>query len=56
MFYHVKFCEPELFYLPALRKGLREVGLPSTLIEVDLNDALSQQVLTRLQAFLELIG
>src|SRR5574341_1868405 len=56
VFYDVKFCEPELFYLPALRKGLQQASLPSVSIEVDLNDPLSQQVLTRLEAFLEMIA
>jgi len=55
VFYDVKFCEPELFDLPLLRRGLQEAGLPSVHIEVDLNDALAQQVLTRLEAFLEMI-
>jgi len=55
VFYDVKFCEPELFDLPLLRKGLQEAGLPSTCIEMDLNDPLSQQSLTRLEAFLEMI-
>ncbi len=55
VFYDVKFCEPELFYLPTLRKGLQESGIPSVVIEVDLNDPLSHQVQTRLEAFLEMI-
>ena len=56
VFYDVKFCEPELFHLPALRRGLQSAGIPSAAIEVDLNDPLSQPVLTRLEAFLEMIG
>ncbi len=56
VFYVVKFCEPELFYLPTLRRGLQQVGIPSLTIEVDLNDPLSQQVLTRLEAFVEMIA
>ncbi len=56
VFYDVKFCEPELFYLPTLRQGLAESGIPSVAIEVDLNDPLSHQVLTRLEAFLEMIA
>ncbi len=56
VFYDVKFCEPELFDLPALRQELRAAGVPSAAIEVDLNDLLSQQVLTRLGAFLEMIA
>jgi len=55
VFYVVKFCEPELFDLPALRKGLRDHGIPSVVIEFALNDGLAQQILTRLEAFLEMI-
>lgn len=56
VFYDVKFCEPELYDLPALRKGLQEAGLPSVAIEVDLNDPLAHQTLTRMEAFLEMIA
>lgn len=55
VFYDVKFCEPELFDLPLLRRGLQEAGLPSVHIEVDLNDPLSHQTLTRIEAFLEMV-
>lgn len=56
VFYVVKFCEPELFYLPTLRAGLQQANLPSVVIEFDLNDGLSQQSRTRLEAFVEMIG
>jgi len=55
VFYAIKFCEPELFDLPQLRQGLREAGIPSLALEVDINDQLSQPVLNRLAAFLEMI-
>lgn len=55
IFYEVKFCEPELFDLPILRRELREAKVPSLIVEVDINDHLSHQVLTRLAAFLEMI-
>jgi benzoyl-CoA reductase/2-hydroxyglutaryl-CoA dehydratase subunit BcrC/BadD/HgdB len=53
IFYDVKFCEPELFDIPDLGKALRAAGVPSLAIETDLGQ--SQQVLTRLQAFVEMI-
>jgi benzoyl-CoA reductase/2-hydroxyglutaryl-CoA dehydratase subunit BcrC/BadD/HgdB len=56
VFYDVKFCEPELFDIPELRRGLQDAGIPSIAIEVDLSDALSQQTLTRIEAFLEMIA
>ncbi len=56
VFYDVKFCEPELFDLPILRKGLQEMGIPTVTIEVDISEPLSHQTLTRLEAFLEMIA
>ncbi|MEW6717986.1 MAG: 2-hydroxyacyl-CoA dehydratase family protein [Chloroflexota bacterium] len=56
VFYLVKFCEPELFDLPDLRQELRQAGIPSLTIEVDVNNPVSQGVLNRLEAFLEMIG
>ena len=56
VFYGVKFCEPELFYLPALRKGLQDAEIPSLAVEVDLSDPFSHQVVTRLEAFVEMIA
>jgi benzoyl-CoA reductase/2-hydroxyglutaryl-CoA dehydratase subunit BcrC/BadD/HgdB len=55
IFYVVKFCEPELFDLPILRQELKDAGLPSILIETDLNTRLSQQIRTRLGAFMEIL-
>jgi benzoyl-CoA reductase/2-hydroxyglutaryl-CoA dehydratase subunit BcrC/BadD/HgdB len=55
IFYLVKFCEPELFDIPLLRQELRAAGLASILIEVDLNTQLTQQIRTRLEAFVEMI-
>lgn len=56
VFYGVKFCEPELFYLPALRRGLQQAGLPSAAVEVDIGAPVAQQTLNRLEAFVEMIG
>jgi benzoyl-CoA reductase/2-hydroxyglutaryl-CoA dehydratase subunit BcrC/BadD/HgdB len=55
IFYNIKFCEPETFDLPILREGLQAMGIPSTLVEVDINDPTSNQTLTRIEAFLEMI-
>lgn len=49
VFYGVKFCEPELFDLPDLSRGLQEAGIPSVSIEVDIKGPLSHQALTRLE-------
>jgi len=53
VFLVVKFCEPELFYLPLLKQGLDAVGLRSVTLEVDIGDQLPSQVSTRVQALLE---
>ena len=51
----VKFCEPELFYLPALCQGLEAAGLPVLHVEHDLSGALPSQALTRIEAFVEML-
>lgn len=53
LFYDVKFCEPELFYLPLTRQALERAGLRSLAVEVDIADPLSDQLLTRIEAFVE---
>lgn len=56
IFYEVKFCEPELFDLPNLRNSLKEMGLASIIIEIDINNPLPRQVATRIGAFLEMLA
>lgn len=56
IFHSVKFCEPELFDLPQIRAGIQSQKIPSLVIEIDLNDSLSNQILTRLEAFMEMIS
>ncbi len=51
--YGVKFCEPELFDLPRLRAHLADAGFPLLHVEHELTPEVSQQVLTRIEAFLE---
>ena len=55
LIYEVKFCEMELYYIPQVREKLKEEGLNSVIIEVDINDSLPNQTITRLEAFLEVI-
>ncbi len=55
VFYIVKFCEMELFYIPHMMRGLKERGIPSVYIEVDINDPLPDQTITRLEAFVEVL-
>lgn len=55
LFFIVKFCEPELFYLPQMRARLTELGLRSVVIEADVTDTLPQQAVTRVEALLETV-
>lgn len=56
LFFVVKFCEPELFYLPLLRAGLDADGVRSIIIEADITEALPHQAVTRLEALLETVA
>ncbi len=53
LFVIVKFCEPELFYLPQVRRVLEDAGLPTTTVEVDLGAPLPAQAVTRIEALVE---
>lgn len=47
------FCEPELFDLPLLREALAGEGMGFLHLEVDMTANLSQQLVTRIEAFVE---
>ncbi|MCK5689701.1 2-hydroxyacyl-CoA dehydratase [Myxococcota bacterium] len=53
LIYSLKFCEPELFDIPILRRELVAAGLPILHIEGDMEDELDGQLQTRLEAFVE---
>jgi benzoyl-CoA reductase/2-hydroxyglutaryl-CoA dehydratase subunit BcrC/BadD/HgdB len=52
----VKFCEPELFDLPVLQTRFRASGIPVLLIEGELEAELSARTVTRIEAFVEMLG
>jgi benzoyl-CoA reductase/2-hydroxyglutaryl-CoA dehydratase subunit BcrC/BadD/HgdB len=52
----VKFCEPELFDVPAIRSTFAARGLPVLVIEGELERQLSGQAVTRLEAFVEMLA
>jgi benzoyl-CoA reductase/2-hydroxyglutaryl-CoA dehydratase subunit BcrC/BadD/HgdB len=56
IFYMVKFCEPELFDVPLLVEGLKEKGIATLVVDVELNRGFSGQLATRVEAFVEMIG
>lgn len=56
IFNMVKFCEPEWFDIPNLQAELRSEGIPTLVMDTELNQALSGQIKTRLEAFVEMIS
>ena len=56
IFYDIKFCEPEQFYIPQVREGLERAGIRSVAMEGDLDEQVGQQLVTRIEAFLETLG
>ena len=52
--HEVKFCEPELFDVPLIRRHLAERGTPVLYMETELEQELSGQAVTRLEAFVEM--
>jgi benzoyl-CoA reductase/2-hydroxyglutaryl-CoA dehydratase subunit BcrC/BadD/HgdB len=56
IFYMVKFCETELFDVPHLVEELKKKGLATLLIDCEVNQGLSGQLETRVEAFAEMIS
>ena len=52
----VKFCEPELFDVPALRAAFAARGVPVLHLETELEGEPPAQLVTRLEAFVELLS
>lgn len=52
----IKFCEPELFDIPQLVKGLKAAGLATLTLDSDINQGMSGQLVTRVEAFIEMIN
>ena len=52
----LKFCEPELFDVPVLRRTFEERGVPVLYLEGELEAGLSGQVVTRVEAFVEMLS
>jgi benzoyl-CoA reductase/2-hydroxyglutaryl-CoA dehydratase subunit BcrC/BadD/HgdB len=55
IFWMVKFCEPELFDVPQVVEGLKREGVATLVIDTELNQGLSGQMRTRVEAFVEMI-
>lgn len=52
----LKFCEPEAYDYPVIRRVFAEGGLPELHIEVENTYAMNEQVATRIQTFREMLG
>ncbi len=52
----VKFCEPELFDVPAIRRTFAARGVPVLVLEGELEAELSAQAVTRIEAFVEMLS
>ncbi len=51
----VKFCEPELFDVPLIRRRFEARGVPVLFLESELERELAGQSVTRLEAFVEML-
>jgi len=52
----IKFCDPYLDRLPAVREKLREAGIPLLLLEGDCSLRSIEQQRTRIEAFIEMLA
>lgn len=52
----MKFCDPEEFDVPWLKRALDEAGIPMLNLEIEMNAGSFEQARTRLQAFCEQMG
>ena len=50
-----KFCHPHEWDAPTIEKGLKDVGVPTLILEVDVTVPRGQ-IRTRVEAFLEMIS
>lgn len=52
----VKFCEPEWFDIPNLQDELKKKGIPALTLDTEVNQGISGQMKTRIEAFIEMIS
>jgi benzoyl-CoA reductase/2-hydroxyglutaryl-CoA dehydratase subunit BcrC/BadD/HgdB len=53
IFWHLKFCEPYNFDYPDLKRAFSDQGIPTYLIETEMQLSGVEQLKTRIQAFYE---
>jgi benzoyl-CoA reductase/2-hydroxyglutaryl-CoA dehydratase subunit BcrC/BadD/HgdB len=56
LIYDPKFCEPELFDVPLLRKHLSQAGFSVLHVEFEMGEAIPHQTLSRIEAFVETLS
>ncbi|ADL08451.1 double-cubane-cluster-containing anaerobic reductase [Thermosediminibacter oceani] len=56
IYYNLQFCQPYAVEYELVRRALQKEGIPVILIETDYSENDSEQVKTRVQAFLEMLG
>ncbi len=54
--FNVKFCEPELFYIPMFEDVMKQAGWPFIFIENELTSELPEQIVNRLNSFVEVLS
>ena len=55
VFLITKFCDPFLFDYPHVRDKLESAGIPSLMLEIEQHLPVSEQVRTRMEAFVEIL-
>ena len=55
LFWYIKFCEPDAFDRPQLMKRLKDEGIPSAFIDLELTMTNFDAVKTRIDAFCEIL-
>jgi benzoyl-CoA reductase subunit C len=56
LFWPMRFCEPDAFDRPQLSERLKQEGIPSYTLEMDLTASNFESAKTRVEAFCEMIG
>lgn len=56
LFWSIRFCEPDAFDRPQLAERLKQEGIPTFTLEMDLTMSNFESVKTRVEAFCEMIG
>ncbi|MCF8128024.1 MAG: 2-hydroxyacyl-CoA dehydratase family protein [Deltaproteobacteria bacterium] len=55
IFCGIKFCEPEWFDVPQMAAAAKDAGLKTLILDLEVNQPLSGQLATRIEAFAEML-